>query len=106
MPNPRPASLALLVGVVLFGLGVAAGLWLPALLSPVPPGIEPRWEATIYLPVPVADDPRLNEDAWKAALAELLTEPFTGATLGVPVEGLWRGEDGRLGREAVRPVVV
>lgn len=94
------------VGVILFAAGVGVGLATPRYWpSPLPDGVESRWEATLYLPAPVAGHPHLNDDAWKAALAEF-TRPFGGATLVGPVEGLWHAEDGKLASEAVRPVVV
>jgi hypothetical protein len=87
----------LVIGIAAFGLGLGTGAWLfraPAL----PAGLEPRWEGTIYLPS--------NLPGWEAALAEFLTPPFEGATLGTEVQGLWRGEDGKLDHEPVRPVIV
>jgi len=94
------------VGVILFAAGVGVGLVAPRFWpSPLPDGVESRWEATLYLPAPVSGHPHLNDDAYKAALAEF-TRPFGGATLLSPVEGLWHGEDGKLQSEAVRPVVV
>ncbi len=97
---------ATVVGVVLFGLGVLVGVFAPALWAPPwPSGIDSHWEATLYLPAPVTGDSHLSDDNWKAALAEF-TQPFGGATLIGPVEGLWHAADGTLQREAVRPVVV
>src|SRR5262245_52404860 len=81
-PTRNPPMRTFLVGVVLFILGVSVGLVAPGLwpARPVPDGMESRWEATLYLPAPMPGDPYLNEDAYKAALAEF-TRPFGGATL-------------------------
>jgi hypothetical protein len=92
-----------LVGVVMFILGGVSTVltvhYLHELYHPAhSPGLESRWEATIYLPANLPD--------WETALAEFFLPPFDGATLGAPLEGLWRGQDGKLGREFVRPITV
>lgn len=92
-----------LVALVTFLLGSAAGYLLPRWPTPAPSGFESRWEATLYLPAPGGD---FTEDTWKAALTEFTREPFRGATLLAPVEGWWHGDDGKVAREAVRPIVV
>lgn len=96
-----------LVGLVMFVLGGLAGLCVRGLWDPplLPPGMESRWEATLYLPAPVAGEVHLTEDAWKSAVTEF-TKPFGGATLASTVEGIWHAENGVLQSETVRPVIV
>jgi len=86
-----------------FGCGFAV-LWLKFTTRQEAPLPQERWEATVYLPAPAADTPFTQQD-WDEAVG-LLVKEFEGATLGAEVEGLWRGADGKLQREKVRPVIV
>jgi len=93
------------IGVVLaFGSGILVGAY--AVRDATPPAGLVCHEGTIFLPAPSPTDPNLTEEKWQEALAEFLQPPFQGATLAVPVEGIWRGVDGKFAREAVRPIVV
>jgi hypothetical protein len=100
----------LAVGTALLMVGAAAGsggtlLWLKYDRRHEEKKPPERWEATVYLPTADNKDSPFTQKDWDEAVGLLVNE-FEGATLGAEVEGLWRGPDGKLEREKVRPVVV
>jgi hypothetical protein len=102
-----------LCGTLLFVVGAGAGacgtlLWLRHEKEHKEKQPPERWEATIYLPAPRSTaNPTgaFSQEDWNEAIG-LLVKEFEGATLGAEVEGLWRGADGKLERETIRPVIV
>jgi hypothetical protein len=95
-----------------FGLGLAVGVaatfaWHQHQAGRTGPGGLPprRYEATVFLPLVDNQGRPVPEEQWQEVLGLLVTE-LGGATLGVPVEGCWRDDDGAIRREPVRPVIV
>ena len=105
LPTPPGRLRRLAPWLLVFLLGAAAGavamrLWDRPLKLP-----PRRLEATVYLPTAGNPDKPFTQQDWDEAVG-LLVKEFEGATLGAEVEGLWRGADGKLQREKVRPVIV
>jgi hypothetical protein len=99
-----------LLALALFALGAAAGGLVVFLhggpSSPGDDALPPRrLEATVYLPTAPNPGHPFTQRDWDDAL-DLLVSEMGGATLGPPLEGCWRGADGKPQREPVRPVVV
>lgn len=64
-----------------------------------------RLEATVYLPMTDNHGRNVSDAVWDEALG-LLVKDLGGATVGPPLDGYWRDDEGRLCREPVRPVIV
>jgi hypothetical protein len=83
--------------------GVAVHAWQrPSASNELP---TRRLEATIFLPLRGNPGHPFEQAEWDAAV-DLIVAEFGGATLGPQLEGCWRDANGRLLREAVRPVTV
>lgn len=104
MPVLRRASLWFLL---LLAGAVAGGVAVHAWQRPSPSDELPtrRLEAAIFLPLRGNPGHPFEQAEWDAAV-NLIVAEFGGATLGAQQEGCWRDANGRLLREAVRPVTV